>query len=271
MSWKNSNKLKRAIRKQSMADRTHPHKVDSTNDIQLQLLKNKEILIDSLLHELRTINGNLKDCLDLIDFRKVERNIVDIWAQANLLSIRMQMYDFEVNPEVLAGSGKYDIPIYRRVEKIYKCLDNAHFKKNIKIELKGNCHQTYNASDILEIAFYIIIHNAIKYAPEKSSIIIEFIETGNTVQVTFSNQAILPTKEEQPRLTERGYRGTNAQRGNVPGSGIGLNTLQKICAYQGVLLNIDTIVTPPYEDIGIFRVILTFTACKPYNTLYNEY
>lgn len=167
------------------------------------------MLIDSLLHELRSINGDLKDCLDTINFDD-NKDRISIWAQANLLLIRMEMYDFDINPLLFAGAEKYAIPILKRVEKVYKCLDNLHYSKNISIKLKGNTWLKYKANDIIEIAFYIIIHNAIKYAPEHTEITITFIETRNTVKVVFSNYAELPEDSEIPNLTHRGYRELNA-------------------------------------------------------------
>lgn len=228
---------------------------------QVSDLKHKELLIDSLLHELRSINGDLKDCLDAINFDD-NKDIIPIWAQANLLSIRMKMYDFDINPLLFAGAEKYDIPIFKRVEKVYKCLDNLHFSKNISIKLEGNTWLRYEANDIIEIAFYIIIHNAIKYAPEHSEITIRFIETGNTVKVVFSNFCELPDESELQKLTQRGYRGANAINGKTKGSGIGLYTMSKICNALGIVYLFDIQKDTARQNYGKFNVTLIFTDCR---------
>lgn len=223
-------------------------------------LKNKENLMDSLLHELRRINGNLKDKLDSIDFEEDDR-IIDIWAQSNLLSIRMQMYDFEANPQLFSQIGKYDIPIYRRIHKVKKCLNAELGKRNLDLNLVGTSHNQFEASDILEIAFYILIQNAIKYAVDDSVIEIIFNECGNQTTVTFRNKAELPRKDEVNDLVKRGYRGSNAE-GKKEGSGIGLHTFYLICTYLGIRYNIIIGEEQSDENIGHFQVVMIFEDCS---------
>lgn len=82
----------------------------------------KEKLIDNLLHDTRQINSNLVDSIDRIDFENASPNILRIWAQANLLSIRQRLYDFEINPDMLEKVDKLNFPVHKRFSKVFKCL-----------------------------------------------------------------------------------------------------------------------------------------------------
>lgn len=263
MNWKKLKDKRRNYidtkKKSKIYHNSQQVKIEELND-RISVLEHKEILIDSLLHELRSINGDLKDCLDAINFDN-NKTVIPVWAQANLLSIRMQMYDFEINPNLFLQSEKYKIPIYKRIEKVYKCLDNLHFRKNVSIKLNGNTWLSFYSIDIIEIAFYIIIHNAIKYAPAQSDVNITFYEIGDNIKVVFSNTGFLPDKEEIEKLTERGYRGSNARNGKTVGSGIGLFTMSKICKELDIEYRIDTIIQSPSTNYGLFNVTLIFRNC----------
>ena len=127
-------------------------------------LKMKELSIENLLHEVRKINSNLQDSIDSIDFDKVPQVVQEIWAQANLLSIRLRCYDYEVNPDIITNTGKFNFPVYKKIDKIRKTLRDACKDKNLTIKLKKNTFLAYRGHDILEVAFFIILENAIKYA-----------------------------------------------------------------------------------------------------------
>lgn len=232
----------------------------STLENEIRGLKDKEKAIDSLLHEVRQINGELKRNIDMIDFEGLSSEYMRIWAQANLLSIRLKTYDLEISPDKILESEKYKIPLYRRIHKIYRCLDAAHFERNVFIRLNGNSYLSYEANDIIEIAFFIIIENAIKYAIEGSTINIDFTQKGFTQNISFRNECILPDRDEISKLVDRGYRGNNAV-GKTGGNGIGLYTLDRICRNQNISLEFRTNKRKA-DNTGEFQVLMTFKNCK---------
>ena len=122
------------------------------------------------------------------------------------MSIRFDYYDFEVNPTLNTNAIEIPIPIYKRIEKIYKCLTNRISKKGLRIILDGRSYNLYLASSIIEIALFIIIDNAVKYALENTEIRIKFKEEGNKLRVTFYYWGVCPERSEASRLTERGFR-----------------------------------------------------------------
>lgn len=225
----------------------------------------KEKRLDNLLHELRHINGGLKDSIDLIDFEDYP-NLRDIWAQANLLSIRMLMYDFEANPSILTTTRKSSVPIYKRIDKVAKCFKHHPSYRKTPIFLEGETYLSFLATDILEIGFYIILHNAVKYAFPDTIIKIKFIEdrgdliTNPKLTVEFTNEGFIPSLEEIPHLFNRGYRGMNSK--DIKGTGIGLYSLKKICDSSDVMATIKLLPDPNNDNKGQFTISLAFENCQ---------
>lgn len=175
------------------------------------------------------------------------------------------MYDFEVNPEILTTTLKFELPIYKRIDKITKCFFHLPRCKRFPIKLYGETFLSFLATDVLELAFYIIIHNAIKYSKSYSEIKIEFEEQidplniNNILTVRFTNYGFIPSENDQEHLFERGYRGENSL--GIKGSGIGLYNLKRICNASGVDVSIK--VEPELErpKEGSFSIILRFEDC----------
>ena len=167
---------------------------------------------------------------DKLNFDKINSLCTDIYSIANLLTIRFDTYDLEVNPELNMNAITMEIPIFKKVEKVYKCLGARIQSKRLKVRLEGNSYKTYRSSSILEIALFIIIDNAVKYALEGTEIIIKFKEDGNKLRVSFYNYGIRPELKELQHLTERGVRSQKIIDSNkFEGRGIGLYLLKLIC------------------------------------------
>lgn len=207
-------------------------------------------MFNDTLHEVRKINNQLKSSseqlsnsllnLDSELTKEIDNIRKNLLANCDLLSIRLNAYDMVVNPSLHDNALKIDIPIYRYVEKVYKCLHNFRVKHNVNVNLIGTSTATYKTSSIIEVGLYILVENAIKYSPEGSSVNITFIEYSKGLDVKFQNWGprILPS--ELAHITERGYRADTVKRmGDIEGSGIGLYLLKRICDSNNIRLKID--------------------------------
>lgn len=202
-------------------------------------VNNQKSLLENTLHEIRKINAQLKSSVesftseynrDKLNFDRLNRLCTDIYASANLLSIRFDTYDLEVNPDLNLNMVKSEIPIYKRIEKIYKCLNEKLKKRNVHLKLEGNSYKKFYSSNVIEIALFIVIENASKYAMENSDIVIRFEEDDTKLKVRFNNWGIRPDKSEIQHLTERGFRSNKViSTKQYEGRGIGLYLLKKIC------------------------------------------
>lgn len=207
---------------------------------------NRDIL-DNTIHEIRKLNTQLKGFVTKFNFQLKElrgrteamENLgLDISATTNLMSIRLDSYDLEVNPELNLLSGKRNIPIYRRVEKVYKCLGIQARNKGITIRLENNSHNLFNAHNIIEIGFFIILENAIKYSPANETIFVRFHESSDRLLVTFRNLGPAPDSNERQLLTKRGFRSKAVEDLGIEGRGIGLYLLNQICSTNEIGLDV---------------------------------
>ena len=214
-------------------------------------LKQNISLLNETLHEVRKINNQLKSsALQLsnalrsvyIDGSKnteIENIRKNIEANTSLLSIRMDTYDMILNPNSVKDDMVVPIPIYKKIEKVYKCLYAQRKEKDIDVQLDGHTDRSFRLNNTIELAFFIIIDNAIKYSPDNEVVRIEFLDCVHSLEVTFTNWGILPNEGEMTHIRERGFRSQKViEETNIDGSGLGLYLLQQICDSNNVKLDI---------------------------------
>ena len=209
-------------------------------------------LFNDTLHEVRKINNQLKSSalqlsnalkgiyIDDLEDEKVIKNIrKNIEANTNLLSIRMDAYDMLLNPDSIGEEMEVPIDIYRKVEKLYKCLYAKRIEKCLNVELIGHTDRKYRLTNTIELGFFIIFENAIKYSPNGDNITAEFFECEDQLEVVFTNWGIRPLDNEIPKIKERGFRSERViKETTIEGSGLGLYLLEQICDSNDVELRI---------------------------------
>jgi signal transduction histidine kinase len=211
-------------------------------------LKYRSDLFDDTIHEInkiyKQIEGNtsrLKEAFESLRFDDYYLNntLKTLEGNVSLLSIRLELHRYLMNPSLTESDQPGRFVIYKKVEKIYKCLYEEKAKKSLNIDLKGSNERSFRLKNTIELAIFIIIENAIKYSPENETITINFSENTNGLIVTFKNWAICPTDDEMQKLTERGYRSSIIrQKTNINGSGLGLYLLKQLCQSNNVEFNI---------------------------------
>jgi two-component system OmpR family sensor kinase len=82
--------------------------------------------------------------------------------------------------------------------------------------------------DLLALAFYNLIENALKFTKPQDSVEVRALEDGRAVFVEVADKGPGIPAEDQPRIFEELYRGANAR--GFEGSGLGLALVQLIIA-----------------------------------------
>ena len=230
--------------------------------------------LNDTIHEVRKINNQIKaNTLDLSKFIKslefddshieklINNTLKTLEANTSLLSIRMDAYDLMCNPDSANEDLEITMNVYSKVEKVYKCLYSSRKAKDLNIELIGNSNKGFRLRNSMELAFFIIIENAIKYSPIGADINITFTDETDYLEVKFENWGISPKQEELPKLIKRGYRSQIiSETTNIQGNGYGLYLLNQICLSNNVSYRIETPNKSRQFD-GISYNIFSLTLC----------
>ncbi len=232
-------------------------------DKETSIVEQKREILDDVLHELRKLNNMIKKQAfsmlkgfenknPIIDF--IELKAKNIYATSQTISVRLNAYDFTLNPEIVELNPLKKIGIYRKFEKAKYNVQILTQDLDISIRFKGKSHTKKLCYDIIEILPYILFDNAIKFNHEKNDITCEFIKKkGELSEIIVSNYAILPDKKELSRLTEKHFRSENVIE---KGTGKGLHLASMICEQHDFDLIFDSVEKEIIngKPFGIFQV-----------------
>ncbi len=219
------------------------------------LIKDKRALLDSLTHEVRQLNAQIKAKSDSIlttyrlnddnvnlsaaDYIDLQNSIRTIFASSSIISSRFSLYDYERNPQVLTHGPRTTCVIYKVFDKMGKILKNYQ-NRNVPIVIEGNSYDEMGVYPLFEMMPFSIIENAVKYTythGSKNDVKIVFgYTTDYKLKVTVNSYGPYCSEEESQKIFDKGYRGKNAQRISE-GSGIGLFFVKMLCDAHNISIS----------------------------------
>lgn len=231
--------------------------IDATLDLRKQydLIKEKRALLDSLTHEVRQLNAQIKARSDSIlttyrlndddislttsDYIDLQNSIRTIFASSSIISSRFSLYDYEKNPQALTHGPQTTCVIYKVFDKMGKILKNYQ-NRNVPIVIEGNSYDEMGVYPLFEMIPFSIIENAVKYTytyGSKNEVKIVFGYTIDyKLKVTVNSYGPYCSEEEAQKIFDKGYRGKNAQRISA-GSGIGLFFVKMLCDAHNISIS----------------------------------
>lgn len=234
-----------------------------------EVFSTKKETLDDTLHELRKLNNILKKQAYTLKSDLERHNIIvpevllrskNILSTTQLITARLNAYDFTLNPELIELTPKTNISIYKKFDKAKQCLEVVTTENNTPIIFKGSSKCQFECYNIIDLLPFIIFENALKFNIENSEICCEFIEFESKLsKVIISNKAKLPEKTDLDKLKQKHFRGSNSE--SIKGSGKGLYIANLICDFNNFNLEIETENERIEGDskIGTFKVIITTT------------
>lgn len=153
-------------------------------------------------------DANLHDFLEVI-----------VNAQ-QMMSLRLDIIDYEsglssTRPRELIGPRS-------KIDKVIRSFSGKMRSRNITWRVQGNCTDFLIGPPIFEIVPFVIIENALKYAPYGRTIVVRFEEGVTNVIIRFESMGPLISDKEKLLIFNKKYRGEAVQGGRTKGSGIGL-------------------------------------------------
>lgn len=186
----------------------------------------------SIVHAKKLLASNLEDVIAL---QTLSDRLLELSAQQDssfLTSVFL--------PEAIQSAVK-------TVTGLAK-IKNIAIKKDV-----DDLHVQGIQSSIVEV-FVIILDNAIKYSPSKSTIHIHAKKDADMISVTVQDNGIGVSEEDLPHLFDRFYRANKSRsKMDTSGYGLGLSIAQKIMkVHNGIItvassLNKGTIVTMKFQ------------------------
>lgn len=222
----------------SYMDTLLAHFVAHFDDFDEKIENRVRSLVTESIHEIRSMNtslyhvgyelqGNLQH--DDHHNLALSKNIV---ALSELISARLELADLAAS-NLVDPILKSDTPIgvHKKFNKIAKCYIAYAKKREISISISGDSRGLVQGVQNFEMIPLVVIDNAVKYSPQKSSIEIAFTEDESKIICEVNSLGPKIEQHELKSIFERESRGIHAISSGQGGSGIGLyfaNQLMKL-------------------------------------------
>lgn len=237
-------------------------------------LENEFEEIRDLLHETRSMNGQIKNSIDLlwesnVDEESIEHeDLIETLKNAHVCSFmvsnRFSYFDSILNPE-LSLSSPYPAVIFKKFDKMRKILRDYQRKKVwITITSPTQSNYRYNIYPTFETLLFIILENAIKYSPNNKPVEVVFDEKSHILDITIRSIGPYCDENEILHLCDKGFRSEHAKLIQDSGQGFGLNFAKKICEIHNIGLEFESIYSHKDHSVkyGTFFVKLHFDNTK---------
>lgn len=208
---------------------------DCLNILSKELKKNETLsndFINNFSHELKTPLVSIVGLISLMkqpNFPENKRleylNIIEEEANrlASMTTNILNLSKLE-NQSIVSDKERYNIS-----EQIRSCvllLEKKWEKKNLEIDIAFDEYYVYGNVDMLKHVWLNLLDNAIKFAFEKSKIVINIEEDNKNVNISIENEGESLTKEEIELIFQKFYRTKKGEQKD--GNGIGLSVVRKI-------------------------------------------
>jgi len=239
------------------------HKLATTinellNRLEYSIHQQKQFTADAS-HEMHTPLTAIKGTVEVLLRRKrtpeqYESKIKEVLVQTDRLSLLfdqlLQLARLESNT---IQAKKENIALKEVVQKII-ATHQATIKSNnnkIHVSIPDNCIAKADAAFLERILNNLIV-NAIKYNRPNGNIYCEWNDKNQSL--TIKDEGIGISKKQLPYLFDRFFRSDNSRSSQIPGNGLGLSIVKKLCDLQNIKITVESV-----ENKGT-SFILEFTA-----------
>jgi len=177
-----------------------------------------------------------------------------------MISSRLAYTDIELNPIALESQTPIRSGIYKKFDKAKRILAEEARDCNISLRLNGESRVEIDALPVFELLPFVLLDNGIKYSPPNQTVTVEFEVHSGRQTVTVISMGPAVSREELPKLFDKGFRGASTK--SLPGQGLGLFLAKSVCDFHGITIRADCQSGVSYQLNGIdyaeFRVELRF-------------
>lgn len=124
--------------------------------------------------------------------------------------------------------NKCEYRLDKQLEHITLMLEPHWMEKNINVEAELQKVTYLGDEELLSQVWINLLHNSIKFTPEKGSITITLILEENKVVCRISDTGVGISQEDKAHIFERFYKADKSRDRSLGGSGLGLSLVKKI-------------------------------------------
>jgi K+-sensing histidine kinase KdpD len=189
-------------------------------------------------HEIEAATENLKETLKLvsiaistpkIDRQNLEHRIEKCIECAYSIEIASNLFAVTAPEEYKKKSRVDKLNVYRVTDKVVRLMAFRSKKLKKRLNLSGTSDRYISTYPCLEVIFFVLIDNALKYSFSGQPIDINVIEGTDDVVWTISSWGPHVELDEVDRISSFGERGAHAIDSGIHGSGIGLYVAKALC------------------------------------------
>lgn len=192
-------------------------------------------LITNISHQIRTPLANITLYTDLLIERIEDSESLRLADKINNNTGKLEFFMKELlkssyaEQEIISVNPKI-IELDKIIKKSCQSVELDAMKKNIRIRSENNDYKVFADLKWTEEVFANIIENAIKYSPDDTEVTIKSILYESFVCVKIIDNGIGIPEQEQGKVFQRFYRGTNVT--DKQGFGIGLYLAREVLRKQ---------------------------------------
>ena len=210
----------------------------------------KEDFMSTATHQLRSPLVGMKWTLDMLIHGEAGKISADhkSWLKSAYKSNErvIDMVDAMLNAmRVESGEVKFiktDIDINGLMKSLVDELISVAKEKKLKVTMDFDEKIKFFKGDEekLRVALQNLVHNAIKYTPEKGEVDIKTIDEDGKLKIEIKDTGIGIPDAERKDVFRRFFRGSNAMFSDIDGTGLGLYITKNVVERHGGQVWFDT-------------------------------
>lgn len=237
-----------------------PELVNTRKQVVASIEQQANRKIERVLHNLRSINGQMTQTLSVQiptelnrlqvrklfstvnslvkkDVQKASKTLLKLFKQVAAFRAELTVYDMLTGQKTNLEPNDYRIYDLVMVvaHDFFADLNARNIFTNVD-ECYTRVHVDYES---FKVALYYIFENATKYALDGNDIEINFAEKEDSLTVNITMTSIMIEPDEVDLIFEDGYSGQAARRLHKEGSGIGLYRAYQLFKLNGAELSVD--------------------------------
>jgi hypothetical protein len=193
-------------------------------------------LANFCLHEVRKYNLIIKRSSEEFLTSKSKENVDyeklmnTIFASSSSITNRLNIYDFESNPQIVTASTPFQASVFQKFQKASHCLEIYARDAAVKIlGFRGQLRKHIDMFPIFDFVPHVLLENAIKYSPKGQEIEVTFDEYNGSFDITVESIGPVVSSVEMTSIFEKKSRGHHAKIVDTSGGGYGLYFAKLIC------------------------------------------